>query len=114
MAPWAQRFNTNASTSNSAPAAATLDLNRPLPPPPSTAADYEIPTLRRKAVSDAADGSPLGHNRSFSHPFPSLFGSGRKSDKKSTLRAETNSIFDTTDDDISIHDEPTRSKVTKT
>lgn len=63
----------------------TADLNRPLPPPPAPAAaeSYEIPTLRRKPVPDSPDSiSPqLNHSRSFSHPFPSIFGS-KRSDKK--------------------------------
>ncbi|OCT48402.1 ubiquitin-protein ligase [Cladophialophora carrionii] len=66
------------------------DLNRPLPPPPppppaTAAADtYEIPTLRRKPVPNEppdAGAAKLNHSRSFSHPFPSIFGS-RKTEKK--------------------------------
>ncbi|KIW74214.1 hypothetical protein Z517_12154 [Fonsecaea pedrosoi CBS 271.37] len=62
------------------------DLNRPLPPPPVSAAaeTFEIPTLRRKPLPESPDSSSakLNHSRSFSHPFPSIFGS-KKSEKKS-------------------------------
>lgn len=72
------------------------DLNRPLPPPPppplSATDHYEIPSLRRKPVSDSSDTAPSrhGHNRSFSHPFPSLFGS-KRSDRKHQARGENDS-----------------------
>ncbi|KIX05548.1 uncharacterized protein Z518_06420 [Rhinocladiella mackenziei CBS 650.93] len=62
----------------------TADRNRPLPPPPTSVAEsYEIPTLRPKPVPDSPDSNSLkhNHNRSFSHPFPSIFGS-KRSDKK--------------------------------
>ncbi|KAK5371282.1 putative E3 ubiquitin-protein ligase [Exophiala xenobiotica] len=67
------------------------DLNRPLPPPPASASaeSYEIPSLRRKPVPGQLepDSSKHNHNRSFSHPFPSLFGS-KKSDKRHNTRGE--------------------------
>ena len=102
MAPWPQRQNSNPTPSSTQAAPSPQDLNRPLPPPPfNHAASYEIPTLRRKPPATDGAASIL-HSRSFSHPFPSLFG-GKKADKKPTLRGEEN-IFDTTDDDASIHD----------
>lgn len=74
------------------------DLNRPLPPPPAsaTAETYEIPTLRRKPVPDSPDSGALklNHNRSFSHPFPSIFGS-KRSDKKSHNRGDVDGTRDT-------------------
>ncbi|KAK5092392.1 putative E3 ubiquitin-protein ligase [Lithohypha guttulata] len=58
------------------------DLNRPLPAPPSSLPNgYEIPTLRRKPVPEPTQPGQLGHSRSFSHPFPSLFG-GKRQEKK--------------------------------
>ncbi|KPI43592.1 uncharacterized protein AB675_6872 [Cyphellophora attinorum] len=58
------------------------DYNRPLPPPPNYTVDnYDVPTLRRKPVPSETP-SPQAHTRSFSHPFPSLFGWG-KGDKRS-------------------------------
>ena len=102
MAPWPQRQNSNPTPSSTQAPPSPQDLNRPLPPPPlNNAASYEIPTLRRKPpVTDG--GGSIVHSRSFSHPFPSLFG-GKKADKKATLRAEDN-IIDTTDDDASIYE----------
>lgn len=77
----------NISTSRDTPS----DLNRPLPAPPSsaTAETYEIPSLRRKALPNLIDpdASKHNHNRSFSHPFPSIFGS-KRSDKKHTVRSD--------------------------
>ncbi len=67
------------------------DLNRPLPPPPASASaeSYEIPSLRRKPVPGQLepDSSKHNHNRSFSHPFPSLFGS-KRSDKRHNTRGD--------------------------
>lgn len=66
------------------------DLNRPLPPPPASATEpYEIPTLRRRPAPDAADSNAPkpAHNRSFSHPFPHLFGS-KKSERKHQTKGE--------------------------
>jgi E3 ubiquitin-protein ligase HECTD2 len=60
------------------------DLNRPLPPPPASATEpYEIPSLRRRPAPDVADSNTpkSTHNRSFSHPFPNLFGSKRSERK---------------------------------
>jgi E3 ubiquitin-protein ligase HECTD2 len=46
---------------------------------------YEIPTLRRKPLSDPPESStPLKHSRSLSHPFPSIFGK-KRSVKKNTF-----------------------------
>ena len=64
-----------------------VDLNRPLPPPPPPlpSQSYEIPTLRRKPLSDSPGSSaPLKHSRSLSHPFPSIFGK-KRSVKKNTF-----------------------------
>ncbi|KIW09987.1 hypothetical protein PV08_11763 [Exophiala spinifera] len=67
------------------------DLNRPLPPPPASASieTYEIPSLRRKPVPGQLEpeSSKPSHNRSFSHPFPSIFGS-KRSEKKHSARGE--------------------------
>ncbi|KAK6369355.1 putative E3 ubiquitin-protein ligase [Exophiala oligosperma] len=69
----------------------TTDLNRPLPPPPASASieTYEIPSLRRKPVPGQLEpeSSKPSHNRSFSHPFPSIFGS-KRSEKKHNARGE--------------------------
>lgn len=69
----------------------TADLNRPLPPPPASASaeSYEIPSLRRRPGpnSPEPDTPKHHHNRSFSHPFPSLFGS-KRSDKKQPPRGD--------------------------
>lgn len=63
--------------------------DRPLPPPPSSSADhYDIPTLRRKPLPEPSTSNTPKHNRSFSHPFPSLFGSKKTSDKRSPLQQE--------------------------
>ncbi|KAI1613385.1 hect domain ubiquitin protein ligase E3 [Exophiala viscosa] len=67
------------------------DLNRPLPAPPSSASaeSYEIPSLRRKALPNVTESDAAKHNhtRSFSHPFPSIFGS-KRSDKKHNVRSD--------------------------
>ncbi|EHY53349.1 putative E3 ubiquitin-protein ligase [Exophiala dermatitidis] len=72
----------------------TADLNRPLPPPPvsASAESYEIPSLRRKPVPPSPEppSTKSNHARSFSHPFPSLFGS-KKSDKKNNVRGDGDS-----------------------
>ncbi|EXJ83083.1 hypothetical protein A1O1_06701 [Capronia coronata CBS 617.96] len=64
------------------------DLNRPLPPPPASASaeSYEIPSLRRKPLPDSPESSSTknNHTRSFSHPFPSLFGSKKPEKKQHT------------------------------
>lgn len=63
-----------------------IDLNRPLPPPPSTSADnYDIPALRNRVLEESSSSNPPKHNRSFSHPFPSFFGS-KRADKKNGNR----------------------------
>lgn len=70
------------------------DLNRPLPPPPASATEpYEIPTLRRRAVHDSASSNTPKptHNRSFSHPFPNLFGS-KRSERKHHNKGEQDGI----------------------
>lgn len=107
MAPWPQRLNSNASTPHAQPTSAQSNPNKPLPPPPPSAADYEIPTLRPKPTQSNPGATPLNHSRSFSHPFPSLFGGGRKSDKKNLLKID-NKIYDTTDDDTSINGDSAR------
>lgn len=99
--PRSDQTPSNSTTPNGS--SAQLDLNRPLPPPPLTVADYEIPTLRRKPPPDAPGRAAPKHTRSSSHPFPSLFGS-RRLDKKQLLKAETN-VLDSTDDDNSINEE---------
>ena len=107
MAPWPQRLNANSSTSNGPTTSAQPNPNKPLPPSPPRAADYEIPRLRRKPLQRTSDATSLNHSRSFSHPFPSLFGGGRKPEKKDHLRADAN-IYDTTDDDGSINGDSAR------
>src|SRR5271170_3521511 len=107
MAPWPQRLNANSSTSNGPTTSAQPNPNKPLPPSPPRAADYEIPILRRKPLQRTPDPAPLNHSRSFSHPFPSLFGGGRKSEKKNHLKTDAN-IYDTTDDDASINGDSAR------
>ena len=85
------------STSHDQPATAAADSNRPLPPPPATAAaeTYEIPALRRKPLPDSpgSGASKLNHSRSFSHPFPSIFGS-KKLDKKNKHGGDFDGIRD--------------------
>jgi len=67
------------------------DLNRPLPPtPPLTAEHYEIPTLHRKPVAEPPESHSLKHHRSFSHPFPSFFGSKKSAEKKTAGRHNVN------------------------
>jgi E3 ubiquitin-protein ligase HECTD2 len=107
MAPWAQRLNANSSTSNGPTSPAQPNPNKPLPPSPARAADYEIPVLRRKPLQRTSDSASLNHSRSFSHPFPSFFGGGRKSEKKNHLKTDAN-IYDTTDDDASINGDSVR------
>ena len=102
MAPWPHRLNSNNSASNGQIPSIQVDLNRPLPQVPPNAPDYEIPTLRRRPQPGTSNPAPLKHARSFSHPFPSIFGGGKKPDKKAVQRPEAN-IYDTTDDDASIN-----------
>lgn len=87
--PLPRNIQTGRNTNHERPT--TADLNRPLPPPPASASaeSYEIPSLRRKPVPESTESSSTKHNhtRSFSHPFPSLFGS-KKSDKKNTGRGD--------------------------
>jgi E3 ubiquitin-protein ligase HECTD2 len=108
MAPWPQRLNASSSTSQWSTASAQPNANKPLPPSPPRATDYEIPTLRRKPLQRNADAASSNHSRSFSHPFPSFFGGGRKSEKKNHLKTDAN-IYDTTDDDTSINGDSARS-----
>lgn len=107
MAPWPQRLNSNSSTSHAPATPAKPNQNKPLPPPPPSAADYEIPTLRTKPHHGNSGSASLNHSRSFSHPFPSLFGGGRKPDKKNPLKSDPNA-YDTTDDDASINGDASR------
>jgi E3 ubiquitin-protein ligase HECTD2 len=100
MVPWPQRLNSNSSTSNGPPSSILSNPNKPLPPAPPSAADYEIPTLRPKPHHNNSGSASLNHSRSISHPFPSFFGGGRKPDKKNSFKIDTN-IYDTTDDDTS-------------
>src|SRR4051794_39916191 len=102
MAPWPQRLNANSSTSNGSAASAQPSPNKPLPPSHPRAGDYEIPTLRRKPFQRTSETASVNHSRSFSHPFPSLFGGVRKPEKKNRLKTDAN-IYDTTDDDASIN-----------
>ena len=80
------------------------DLNRPLPALPQPHTGYEIPTLRPKPRPEPPKSFGLSHTRSFSHPFPSIFG-GRKPDKKSNGNKKTGHSIETTDDDSSMNDE---------
>ena len=107
MAPWPHRFNSNSSTPHGPPASVQYNANKPLPPAPPSAADYEIPTLRPKPAQSNPGAAPLNHSRSFSHPFPSFFHGGRKSDKKNPLKFD-NKAYDTTDDDTSINGDSAR------
>jgi E3 ubiquitin-protein ligase HECTD2 len=107
MAPWPQRLNSNSSTPHEQPTSAQSNPNKPLPPVPPNAADYEIPTLRPKPAQSNSSAAPLNHSRSFSNPFPSFFGGGRKSDKKNPLKID-NKVYDTTDDDTSINSDSAR------
>jgi E3 ubiquitin-protein ligase HECTD2 len=110
MAPWPLPLNANSSTSNGPNPSAQPNPNKPLPPSPPRAADYEIPILRRKPLQRTSDPASLNHSRSFSHPFPSLFGGGRKSEKKNHLKTDAN-IYDTTDDDASTNGDSARSNL---
>ena len=88
------------------------DLNRPLPPPPPPSEPYEVPSLRRKPIAgQPSHPSPQQHTRSFSHPFPSLF--GRKgSDKKSDARQASKSASNEDDRDLGSKQKNTKSKFT--
>ncbi|EXJ77278.1 other hect domain ubiquitin protein ligase E3 [Capronia epimyces CBS 606.96] len=87
--PLPRNIQTGRNTNHERPT--TADLNRPLPPPPlsASAESYEIPSLRRKLVPESPESNSTknSHTRSFSHPFPSLFGS-KKSDKKQNARGD--------------------------
>lgn len=107
MAPWPQRLNNNPTTGNGHTTPVHTDVHRPVALPTSNAPDYEIPTLRRRPPQNTADTDPLKHSRSFSHPFPSIFGGGKKSDKRSLIRPDAN-IFDSTDDDASTNGDGAR------
>ena len=86
------------------------DLNQPLPPPPPPSEPYEIPSLRRKPVAgQPSHSSPQQHTRSFSHPFPSLF--GRKgSDKKSDARQNSKSASNEDDRELESKKDNVKSK----
>lgn len=94
--PRPRNIQLSRSTSHDHPTSGA-DLNRALPPPPATATAeaYEIPSLRRKPVPDSPDSgtAKLNHNRSFSHPFPSIFGS-KKSEKKSKQGGDFDGVRD--------------------
>ena len=63
---------------------------------------YDIPTLHASPAStDRSDNAALRHTRSFSHPFPSLFGSGKKSGKRGSSKNNTDAGVDSTDDESS-------------
>lgn len=107
MAPWPQRLNPNTATSSGPSSSAPSNANKPLPPAPLSAINFEIPTLRSNSQQTNSGTASLNHSRSFSHPFPAFFGGGRKPDKKNATRAENN-IYDTTDDDTSINGDSAR------
>ncbi|KAJ9613984.1 putative E3 ubiquitin-protein ligase [Cladophialophora chaetospira] len=91
------------STSHDQPTSAA-DVNRPLPPPPATAAaeTYDIPSLRRKPVpEESPDSRPgnLNHSRSFSHPFPAIFGS-KKTEKKTRHGGEFDGTRDARHEEV--------------
>ena len=81
----AQSPDTRASTSVRYPSSRQLigdytsrpDLDYPLPTPPPPVDNYDIPSLRQKPLREAAGSPPSKHARSFSNPFPSLFGPRR-------------------------------------
>ena len=88
------------------------NTNKALPPPPMSTLDYQIPTLQRKARQEYPDSSSSKHNRSISHPFPSFFGSIKKSQRKNTLKQAYSGI-DSTDDEISVHGDPGGPEIAK-
>ena len=76
------------------------DLNRPLPPPPTLNDPYDVPALRRKPVAgQPTPSNSQQHTRSFSHPFPSLFGR-KTSDKKADARQASKSASNEDDRDL--------------
>ena len=97
MPPWPPRpqsNNPNGTISNSP--STQGDINRSLPPLPSTVVELDLPTLypRRRAE---ADSTSTKHGRSFSHPFP-FFGTGsRRSQKR--VHPKNKIGVDSTDDD---------------
>lgn len=61
---------------------ARIDLDRHLPAAPSSLPNnYETPSLRRVPRTETNPSSHVSHLRSFSHPFPALFGSRRQERK---------------------------------
>lgn len=105
MPQWASR-HPGSSTSNSKQQRDTslqtglISPSTASPTPPSLPPiDYGIPTLHHP--NERAESATVRHTRSFSHPFPSLFGSGKRSDKKHTQKANASSNVDSTDDESS-------------
>lgn len=87
-----------------------VDLNRPLPPPPSSLpSEYEIPSLRRKPLPEPKPQSQIGHSRSFSHPFPSLF-SNKRQEKKTQQRNGQDQVDSSEDGSNDLKSNATKTK----
>ena len=73
--------------------------------------DYGIPTLHHKrSTKEQEEGSTGRHGRSFSHPFPSIFGGSKRSEKGNVVRREGDAGVDSTDDESSFMRKPGRVK----
>jgi E3 ubiquitin-protein ligase HECTD2 len=100
MPTWPARFHSNPS-----PSSADAPHSVPSSPPLNPA---EKPTVRPPSPPTIAPPTPpsrRAHSRSISHPFPSLFGGSKKSDK----RIGRELFLDSTDDEATQHVRGSRS-----
>lgn len=101
MPSWPSRFLSGTSNSNNrSPASAATRCDDTPPHRQFLEAAVEgdsfgfAPSRRQRTFSGASSSStspvqrPSGHGRSISHPFPSLFGGGKKAEMKAVVMAE--------------------------
>lgn len=111
MSPWPPRSQSNQQPHHVSP------QQHPIPPRTSSQTqqepniEYGIPTLHHsRSTKEQADAAALRHARSFSHPFPSLFGGSKKADKRTPVNAQGSVGVDSTDDETSFVRRPSRVK----
>ena len=104
MSPWPRRPQSPPLSIPTAsnPAPKPDNAKRLVPNTPAPNVNLEIPTLYSRRAA-ALEAPPVKHGRSFSHPFPSLFGGGSKrAEKRGPGRSR--GIVESTDDDDSVRE----------
>ena len=102
MSPWPPRSQSNQQSYD-------VPTQQPLIPPRTNShtqqepnIEYGIPTLHHsRSTKEQADATQLHHARSFSHPFPSLFGGSKRTDKRTPVNTQGSAGVDSTDDETS-------------